>query len=298
MKKYRVIYLDAFTSEPFSGNPCAVLPQAEGLTDAQMQKIARETNLSETAFVFPSDKAAVKVRYFMPHQEIPFAGHPTIATAMMLAQQGLLPHHRPIATVDFEFNIGVLPVDIHLDADDRPVKAVMTQQKPTFGRIIERGDIAGCLGIEEGDFLTQGPLQVVSTGVPFLMVPVTGLDVLRKAGINHAPFQALLTHIEVGAAYLFCMGGFGPDTDAHGRLFSASAGAEDPFTGSAAGCMGAYMSRYGLGPGPVYSVEQGHLMGRPGMGTIEVHRVGDVVESVKVGGSAVKTLEGVIYING
>ena len=297
MKEYRIIYLDAFTSEPFSGNPCAVLPQAEGLTDAQMQKIAMETNLSETAFVFPSDKATVKVRYFMPRKEIPFAGHPTIATAMMLAQEGLLPHQRPVATVDFEFNIGVLPVDIHLDEDGKPIKAVMTQQKPAFGHILDKGDLTECLGIGVDDLLDNAPIQVVSTGVPFLLVPVNALDVLRKARVNRAPFQALLSQIGVDAAYLFHLGGFAPDADAHGRLFSSTAGSEDPFTGSAAGCMGAYMARYGLGTGPAYAVEQGHLMGRPGMGTVEVHGAGDAIEWVKVGGCAVKTIEGIIYID-
>ena len=219
MKEYRIIYLDAFTSEPFSGNPCAVLPQAEGLTDAQMQKIAMETNLSETAFVFPSDKATVKVRYFMPRKEIPFAGHPTIATAMMLAQEGLLPHQRPVATVDFEFNIGVLPVDIHLDEDGKPIKAVMTQQKPAFGHILDKGDLTECLGIGVDDLLDNASIQVVSTGVPFYWCRLTHWTFWRKARVNRAPFHALLSQIGVDAAYLFHLGGFAPDADAHGRLF-------------------------------------------------------------------------------
>ncbi|HSO20838.1 MAG TPA: PhzF family phenazine biosynthesis protein [Desulfosarcina sp.] len=298
MKAYRVIYMDAFTSEPFSGNPCAVLPQAEGLTDAQMQKIALETNLSETAFVFPSDKAAVRVRYFMPRKEIPFAGHPTIATAMMLAQENLLPHDVPVLTAAFEFTIGVLPVEIHYASDGMPLKAVMTQRKPVFGDTLEIGILAEGLGLGAEDFRDNVPLQVVDTGVPFLVAPVKGLNILRKARINPGPFQTLLDRVGVDAAYLFCLGGFGPDVDAHGRLFSSTAGAEDPFTGSAAGCMGAYMARYGLRPGPVFTVEQGHLMGRPGVGTIEVQGSGNAVESVKVGGNAVKTLEGVIYVNG
>ena len=137
MKQYRIIYLYAFTAEPFSGNPCAVLPQADGLTDRQMQQIAMETNLSETAFVFRSDKAAVKVRYFMPRKEIPFAGHPTIATAMMLAQEGFIPGGRSTVVIDFEFNIGILPVEIQLDAAGKPLNAVMTQQKPSFGSAVE-----------------------------------------------------------------------------------------------------------------------------------------------------------------
>jgi len=295
MKPYRIIYLDAFTTEPFSGNPCAVLPQADGLTDRQMQQIALETNLSETAFVFRSDKAAVKVRYFMPRKEIPFAGHPTIATAVMLAQEGLIPGGQSRVVIDFEFNIGVLPVEIHLESADKPLKAIMTQQKPSFGPRLEGADPARCLGLDKNDFIADVPLQVVSTGVPFLIVPVTGMDILKKVQVDRPLFQALLQRIGVDAAYLFCLDGFEPDADAHGRLFSAAVGSEDPFTGSAAGCMGAYIAHHELCPGSVFKVEQGHLMGRPGKGTIEIIGPADHIESVKVGGCAVKTLEGVIY---
>jgi len=297
MKPYRIIYLDAFTTEPFSGNPCAVLPQADGLTDRQMQQIALETNLSETAFVFRSDRAAVKVRYFMPRKEIPFAGHPTIATAVMLAQEGMIPDGQSKAVVDFEFNIGVLPVEIQRDSAGISLKAIMTQQKPSFGPGVKGAELARCLGLDKKDFMEDMPLQVVSTGVPFLMLPVTGMDILKKVQVNPPLFQSLLKPIGVDAAYMFCLDGFEPDADAHGRLLSSAIGSEDPFTGSAVGCMGAYIARYGLCPGPVFRVEQGHLMGRPGNGTVEIIGSADNIESVKVGGCAVKTLEGVIYTN-
>ena len=294
MKTYRIIYIDAFTSQPFSGNPCAVLPEADGLTDGQMQKIAMETNLSETAFVLPSDRACIKVRYFMPHKEIPFAGHPTIATAVMLAQEGVIPNDGPVAVADFEFNIGVLPVEIHRDAAGQPRKAVMTQPKPTFGRVVAMDDVVPCIGLDEKDLLPNVPLQVVSTGVPFLIVPVIDMAVLRKVQVDQAVFQSLLKAIGVDAAYLFCRGGMAPDADAHGRLYTSRAGTEDPFTGSAVGCMGAYMAHHGLRPGLVYTVEQGHIMGRPGNGTVEIIGSAERIASVKVGGCAVRTMEGFI----
>lgn len=297
MKPYRIIYLDAFTTEPFSGNPCAVLPQADGLTDQQMQQIALETNLSETAFVFRSDRAAVKVRYFMPRKEIPFAGHPTIATAVMLAQEGLIVGGQSMVVIDFEFNIGVLPVEIQLDPAGKPLKAVMTQQKPSFGPKAEGAELARCLGLAKKDFIDEAPLQVVSTGVPFLMVPVTGLDILKKVQIDRPSFESVLQRIGVDAAYLFCLGGFEPDADAHGRLFTSAVGSEDPFTGSAAGCMGAYLAHHGLCAGQVFKVEQGHLMGRPGKATVEIIGSAANIESVKVGGCAVKTMEGVVFID-
>ena len=171
----------------------------------------------------------------------------------------------------------------------------MTQQKPSFELTVEGEDLIRCLGLDKKDFIDQAPLQVVSTGVPFLMLPVTGMDILKKVQIDRPLFQSVLQRIGVDAAYMFCLDGFEPDADAHGRLFSSAVGSEDPFTGSAAGCMGAYIAHYGLCPGQVFKVEQGHLMGRPGNGTVEIIGSAENVESVKVGGCAVKTLEGVIY---
>ena len=296
MSQYRIIYLDAFTTEPFSGNPCAVLPEANGLTDDQMQKIACETNLSETAFVLPSEKAAVRVRYFMPYQEIPFAGHPTIATAFMLAQEGRVPAKENVSRVDFEFNIGVLPVEIHWDANHRPVRAVMAQTAPTFGAVADPQDLIPSIGLHRKDILDAGPIQVVSTGVPFLIIPLIDMASLRKARMDRSRLLSVLKDHQVDAAYLFSPGGIGPETDFHGRLFSPGGVSEDPFTGSAVGAAGAYAVRYGLFSGPELTVEQGHMVGRPGQGTVEILQSDNQIVSVKVGGSAVRTLDGYIYI--
>ena len=296
MSQYRIIYLDAFTTEPFSGNPCAVLPEADGLTDDQMQKIACETNLSETAFVLPSEKAAVRVRYFMPYKEIPFAGHPTIATAFMLAQEGRVPAKEAISRVDFEFNIGVLPVEIHWDANRRPVRAVMAQTAPTFGAVADPQDLIPNLGLHRKDLLDSGPIQVVSTGVPFLIIPLIDMSSLRKARMDRSRLLSVLKDHQVDAAYLFCPGGIDPETDFQGRLFSPGGVSEDPFTGSAVGAAGAYAVRYGMLSGPELTVEQGHMVGRPGRGTVKILQSADQIVSVKVGGSAVRTLDGYIYI--
>ena len=296
MTRYRIIYLDAFTTEPFSGNPCAVLPGADGLTDDQMQKIACETNLSETAFVLPSEKAALRVRYFMPYKEIPFAGHPTIATAFMLAQEGRVPAKEDVSRVDFEFNIGVLPVEIHWDANRRPVRAVMAQTAPAFGAVADPQDLIPSLGLRRKDLLDSGPIQVVSTGVPFLIIPLTEMASLRKARMDRPRLLSVLNDLQVDAAYLFSPGGIDPETDFHGRLFSPGGVSEDPFTGSAVGAAGAYAVRYGLLSGPELTVEQGHMVGRPGRGTVEILQSANQIVSVKVGGSAVRTLDGYIYI--
>ena len=296
MSQYRIIYLDAFTTEPFSGNPCAVLPEADGLTDDQMQNIACETNLSETAFVMPSGKAAVRVRYFMPYKEIGFAGHPTIATAFMLAQEGRVPAKEDVSRVDFEFNIGVLPVEIHWDANRRPVRAVMSQTAPTFGAVADPQNLIPGIGLHPKDLLDSGPIQVVNTGVPFLIIPLIDMASLRKARMDRSRLMAVLKVPQVDAAYLFCPGGIDPETDFHGRLFSPGNVSEDPFTGSAVGAAGAYAVRYGLLSGPELTVEQGHIVGRPGQGTVEILQTADQIVSVKVGGSAVRTLDGYIYV--
>ncbi len=296
MTQYRIIYLDAFTSEPFSGNPCAVLPEADGLTDDQMQKIACETNLSETAFVLPSEKAAVRVRYFMPYKEIPFAGHPTIATAFMLAQEGRVPAEEAISRIDFEFNIGVLPVEIHWDMNRRPDRAVMTQTAPAFGAVADPQDLIPGIGLCQKDILDSGPIQVVSTGVPFLIIPLTSLAGLRQAQMDRPRLLTVMEDFGVDAAYLFTPGGFEPETDFHGRLFSPGGVSEDPFTGSAVGAAGAYAVHYGILSGPDLTAEQGHTVGRPGQGTVEILQTANQIVSVKVGGSAVRTLDGYIYV--
>ena len=296
MKKYRIIYLDAFTSEPFSGNPCAVLPQADGLSDDQMQKIARETNLSETAFVLPSDQADLRVRYFMPWKEIPFAGHPTIATAFLLALEGMVPVGETVSRIAFEFEIGVLPVEIRWDFSGQPILAVMTQKQPSFGSRCPLQALAECLGLGEGDFLPAAPIQIVDTGVPFLLAPMKSLNGLRRARMDRIALQSLLKDFGVDAVYLFCLGGVERGTDFHGRLFSPAGGAEDPFTGSAVGCAGAYIVRHGLLSGPVLQAEQGHLIGRPGKGSVTVVGTAECIDAVRVGGTAVKTLDGFIYL--
>ncbi len=143
MKPYRIIYLDAFTRVPFAGNPCAVVPDAGDLSVEAMQAIARETNLSETSFVLPSAVADYRVRYFTPRGELPFAGHPTIATAFMLAQEGMVALAGPRVRIRLEFQVGVLPVEIEVH-DGQPVRAIMTQARPAFGPAFSAQETAPC----------------------------------------------------------------------------------------------------------------------------------------------------------
>lgn len=316
MRTYRVIYIDAFTHVPLTGNPCAVLPDAAGLTDAEMQAVARETNLSETAFVFPSagsgqDPRALadfRVRYFTPRGEIPFAGHPTIATAFALAEEGRIALIDRVTRVQFEFNIGVLPVEVYAE-EGRPTKVVMSQQKPVFGPTFTLEETAPCFGLNESD-LTPVPTsgkgvatgavlpQVVNTGVPFLIVPARDVEVLAKVQMQRDLLAALCKRAGVRSAFMFCLGGFSGEADTAARLFDPAGTGEDPFTGSATGCLGAFVVRYGLRTGPRLIAEQGHPLGRPGVGQLEILGLADAIEDVRLGGEAVRTLEGQLFLSG
>ncbi len=296
MRRYTVVQVDAFTTTPLQGNPCAVLPDARGLDDAEMQAIAREMNLSETAFVFPSDKADFRFRYFTPAAEIPLAGHPTIATAHVLVEEGRIPLKDGRGAFTMELNVGVLPVEITSRQGD-VTHVVMTQKKPEFGRTFTHAEVAAVFGLSARDLDTRCLPQVVSTGTPQLMVLVKSLDVLKRI---HADFYALQEFSERGgffSAHVFCVGGFSPNADTHARHYAPEGGiAEDPFTGSASGGMGAYIVQHGILPGLRFHIEQGHLCGRPGEGDIEVVGSRNDIQTVKVGGPAITVMRGELLV--
>jgi len=263
INKYKLIIVDAFTTTPLTGNPCAVVLNGEGLNTEQMQAIARETNLSETAFVFPSEKADVKVRYFIPRGEIPFAGHPTIATMFALAGKDRFSLTEPITYLTVEFNIGVLPVEIHV-AHGQVQQVVMTQQAPSFLDTCPRESVAAGLGLEVDDLRKDVPCQVVSTGVPFLIVPGASLAVLKKIEMDRPRLRALCHELAVPAAYVFSLEGYDKTSDAHARFCDPNGTSEDPFTGSACGAMACYLVKQRLVNESTLVVEQGHIIGRPG----------------------------------
>ena len=296
MAEYKVKIVDAFTTTRFSGNPCGVITRAEGLSDADMQNIARELNLSETAFVFPSIRADFNVRFFTPVKEIPLAGHPTIATMHALAEEGRVEVSKGGTRIVQELSIGVLPVDLSPEAVGG-VRVKMTQGKPEFLRRLDRNVLAQALGIEPKDILPDVPPQVVSTGTPQAMIPVRSIGVLKKL---RPDFQYLSDLEEVGEYYsthVFALDPMDPANRTHARHFAASAGIpEDPVTGSATGAMAAYLWRYGLLREPRYTVEQGHIIGRPGIVEVEVDAEGDQPREVRIAGSAVTVLTGTITV--
>ena len=181
--EYQFKLVDAFTKTRYAGNPCGVVSHAEGLSDAQMQAIAREINASETAFVTPSTVADFRVRFFTPANEVPLAGHPTIATMHALAEEGRIDLSTGARRVHQELNVGVLPVDLSKDSDGF-TRVVMTQAKPVFGAILDRAVCATALGLPVDGLRNDVPAQVVSTGTPQAMIPVCSLAVLRDIKPN------------------------------------------------------------------------------------------------------------------
>jgi trans-2,3-dihydro-3-hydroxyanthranilate isomerase len=295
-RRFRYAVLDVFADRPFAGNPLCVFPEAEGLSGEEMQRLARETNLSETTFVLPPTdpaKAAVRVRIFTPSEELPYAGHPSVGTHWLLAQEG---RHRltpPRTRLVQEVGAGLLPIDVV----GRGEAVFSTQARPVFSDPLDPRELAEALGLGAADVGLAGlPPQVVSTGIPWLLVPVRDHAALARARPAPDARDRLLKLYGRNRVYPFTLGGFEPDalTAARGLLPGEF---EDPVTGSATGCLGAYLARHGrLTPGPDgvarFVHTQGHGMGRPGRVQVEVRvESGEPVE-VRIGGSCVRMMEG------
>jgi len=290
MTEHRVFTVDAFTEHAYGGNPCAVVFDADNLSTEQMQIIAQEMNLSETAFVLSSDRAAFRVRYFTPRMEIPFAGHPTIAAVYAMATQGNVPVCPPRSTIEIEFAIGMLPVTI--EAGDESVgRIVMTQPAPTYAGTAEPSEVSRALRLSEADLLTASPPQVVSVGVPFLMIGVSDRRKLLAVRPDWNELQIVCKIARASAAYLYALGGLSSNASLCARFLDPFARYEDPFTGSACGAMAALAARNGLVQEDRVIVEQGEGVGRIGYADVDLRDVGG---KLLVGGTAVLVLSGTI----
>jgi trans-2,3-dihydro-3-hydroxyanthranilate isomerase len=288
---YEVVQVDAFTSQPLEGNSCAIYPEAQGLTDDQMQRIAREMNLSETSYVLPSGRADFRVRYFTPTSEIPMAGHPTVATVHALCDlRRIAPD---VSRVTLEMPAGIIPVTI--DRDHAATRYIMQQLPPKFMRTYSHAAIAAALDLSEGDLLAEVAPQTVSTGTPQLMVALRDVDALARI---HGDVRKLFHDVERDyfSVHVFARERDG-DTLLCSRHFADFNGLiEDPFTGSASGSMAAYCARYRLVDCDSYKISQGRHAGRPGVGYIRVLGSPDNIEGIDVGGEAVTVLRGTLLL--
>jgi trans-2,3-dihydro-3-hydroxyanthranilate isomerase len=292
MTLYPFMQIDAFTDRPLGGNPCAVIFEADSLSDETMQAIAREMNLSETAFVRKSDKANVGARYFTPESEIPLAGHPTIATMFALVYTDRLKLTGEQTTFTLELPAGVIPIEI-FGAGRKIERIVMSQIKPQFLATHDPEIVLPIFNLAPEDALSDVPIQTVSTGTPQMMIPLRDHAALRRAQINLAAYNQYRAESDFFSPHLFCLGGATPAGDTFARHIDSS---EDPFTGSATGGMAAYLWHYGLIDQPTFIAEQGHWMARPGQAFVEVVGEREDIETVKVGGTAAPILRGVMEL--
>jgi len=300
--------VDVFAKKAFGGNPLAVFPDGNNLTSREMQLITKEMNLSETTFVFPPTKgsgANFRVRIFVPDKEIPYAGHPTIGTFYVLAREGRIKLKDGVTTVKMEVKAGVMPVEIH---SRRGVieKVVTVQNLPEFGEVFnDVSPFAKALSLDEDDFDSRKmPVQLVSTGLPWAICPLRTREAVERASGNATAFQELAKILpkDVLDLYVTCLKPLDSSSTTHSRGLSLVGRniVEDPATGSASGCLGAYLVHRCLVPArPSVRIinEQGYELGRPSKVEIQVGTgVKGNIESVRVGGTTVHIMDGFVYL--
>ena len=291
-QRFPFVQLDVFTSKPFEGNSLAVLPDGRGLSDEQMQAIAREMNLSETTFVLPRDKATerergVRVRIFTVAEELPFAGHPTLGTAVALRGSS------GTKEIILECNVGKVPVRFE-DVAGEPAFGEMTQVDPQFGEKHDREAVVRAAGLQDGDVDPSLPIQTVSTGVPFTIVPLRGLEVIRRIRVDVHGSDEYLS--KSGGKFFFFVSRETVDPKArlHARMFFYNG--EDPATGSASGCAAAWMVANGIAqPEEQVIIEQGIEILRPSKIFVRASKKDNRVVNVRVGGNAIEVLRGEIF---
>jgi len=292
--------LDVFTDTLFGGNPLAVLTDARGLSTEQMEQITREFNLSETVFVLPPEDPAHtrRVRIFTPGRELPFAGHPTIGTAFLLAASGMIPLTDGETRIVLEEGVGPVAVTIQVE-NGTPVSAELTAAQPPEFRSSVPGakELASVLSVSESDVSTGefGP-EAVSCGVPFLVVPLKSRDAVGRARLDRAAFERVLAGTWAREIFLFDVSAAVSSDVIRARMFAPDLGiGEDPATGSAAVCLAGYLAKRSADDATLrWRVAQGVEMGRPSTLMISAERRNGVVETVRVAGKSVLVSEGTL----
>jgi trans-2,3-dihydro-3-hydroxyanthranilate isomerase len=292
------LFYDVFTSEPLLGNQLAVFPDARGLTTTQMQAIAREINFSETTFVLPAERpdTDIRMRIFTPGVEMPMAGHPTVGSTFALADAGVIASGRQ----RFVFGLNVGPTPVDLEWDGGRVRFVwMTQGTPTFGApVTNRAAVARAIGLGENDLVAGLPVQEVSCGVPYLLVPLRDRAAVDRAtGDSVAMLDLPDLSRSHPAVLLFAYEKVRLKADTtYSRMFAPGLGVlEDPATGSAAGPLGCYLLQHTLvTPGEARQLTnaQGVKMGRASRIHMAIAGTPGAITEVKVGGEAVLVARG------
>jgi trans-2,3-dihydro-3-hydroxyanthranilate isomerase len=292
-RSFSFVQLDVFTSHRLEGNQLAVVSDARGLSDDEMQKLARETNLSETTFIFPRERVVEereghKVRIFTVNEELPFAGHPTLGTAWHLRQQSTSDE------IVLDLKVGKVPV--RFQQRDGLLFGEMRQAEPQFGRLHAHNVVADVLGISPAELDENLPIQTVSTGMPFTMVPFRSLATLQNLNVSWSQMAPYLNTVGNPAFFYFvCRQTVDPNATLHARMIFYNG--EDPATGSAAGCCAAWAVQYGvLAPGQQGLIEQGQETRRPSFIFIRADRRGETATNVRVGGNVVQVINGEVTV--
>jgi trans-2,3-dihydro-3-hydroxyanthranilate isomerase len=291
MRKFPFVTVDVFSSHALAGNPLAVFTDARGLSDAEMQDIARETRLSETTFIIPREDATerlsgIKVRIFTIAEELPFAGHPTLGTAFVIANA------RTLTEVALDLKVGKIPVSFKSTQDG--LFGEMTQRDPEFGKIHEATEVAKATGIPLEEIQTALPIQTVSTGFAFAVVPLRSLAALAKLELDLKNAAAYLARTD---ARLFFFVTPDPDRAAGLRARMLFYGGEDPATGSASGCTAAWMVHHGLAKADEQVlITQGVEMKRPSQIYVRASRDDTRVHNVRVGGYCAEVIRGELML--
>ena len=319
LRRFAFVQLDVFSAKPLEGNPLAVFTDGRGLSDAEMQALAREMNLSETTFILPQSAAVegrrgVRVRIFTPQEELPFAGHPTLGTAMVLRELGRVRPARerqagrsrttgpargtgatsPEEEVLLHLNIGRIPVTFR--EEDGKLFGEMRQRDPEFGSIHDRKTVARLAGLRATDIASDLPIQTVSTGVAFAIVPVKSCQALSELQLDWKTVNGYLQGSSDAQFFYFVTRETkDPAARLHARMIFYNG--EDPATGSAAGCAAAWMVRHGVAqPDERVLIEQGIEARRPSRIFVRAGMKGDRVTNVRVGGHAVEVLRGEVVL--
>jgi trans-2,3-dihydro-3-hydroxyanthranilate isomerase len=290
--------LDVFTDQRFGGNPLAVILDARALSSEQMLQVTREFNYSESTFVLPAETPDTtrRVRIFTPGGEVPFAGHPTIGTAIALVFSGDAPATGESLRVVLGENVGPIPVHVKL-VDGVPVWAQLsTAVMPTEEPPLARDAVAELLGLSERDLHSAAEYApaVTSCGLPFLIVPLASRNAVARARVHEPTFARMLRGTRCAMVLVFAAIDDVPGVDVHCRVFCPDDGVpEDPATGSANAALGGYLAARTPRTGTLRWVsQQGLEMGRPSRLEIEVDKTASAITAVRVGGSAVLMSEG------
>jgi len=293
MKKYEFYIVDVFAEKKYAGNQLAVFLNVSGLTVKEMQKIAREMHFSETTFVLSRRPRAggYDVRIFTPEEEMPFAGHPTLGTAYVI-QQAIV--RAAVPRIRLNLKVGSIPVDFSY-RKRKPGILWMEQVPPTFGRSFDPSSIAGALGIDRADIDDRFPVEEVSTGVPFVIAPLRKLKAVKMIETDRGLFLKALKGAQARCILVFCPQTYSARNDLNVRMFAPLYGIpEDPATGSANGCLAAYLvkHRYFNKPKIDIRVEQGYEINRPSLLYLKAYKTAERIH-IHVGGKVVMVGRGI-----